>query len=468
MKKYFKFISYIFVILMSIFITKNVYAEDKEYFSQDKKYAIKISNVYLYSEAKENGKNSIIKENISWEAEPKISVQSRDGIIHGITIKPTLKLNNEEIRKLALENKKEDGTFQGYIKLDYSLKTTPDMKSAFILSDTHKILLGLTIAAISNGDENFNLNDLGYDSSVLEQLPKLKKYNINNQYTEMLEGKLFQVRLDKNQNLFIDTYSLYEESQDGINITSRIALSEFIQLSKNDSDEYNFNTILNGDNSFVFLSENDEDGIESEIKNEKYIEYNFYESTEIKNDIFKNIGSKDGLIFNVKDENDNLLYSWKFYKEDVVNTNINLNLDILINKSDKKDLIENIYKGIDVTYLSFKHDGDFPGRASIKIKISDIYSNGDELYLYYFNENTNKLELVSEKNKVEDGYIEIEIDHASDYILTKDKIDVDAVYQDVKNPQTGVNHFITPIFTLLISGILIIVYGHKKNKFPQI
>ena len=460
MKKYFKFISYIFVILMSIFITENVYAEDKEYFSQDNKYAIKISNVYLYSEAENNGKNSIIKENISWKAEPKFSVPPSDGPVDEIIINPTLSLDNEEIKKIALKNTKNDGTFEGYIEITYSYKLPEDIESVFFIEQGKEINF---ILSLLNASSNSSINE---DNLYIP----IKKI-INNNYTEQIDSKLYFVKLDSNQNLTIEpTITIKETDIDGNQTTTSSSdLFGMMILLDENLEKFSYQKIINEKSTIMLITEVEDPETNLDNDNNEYFQLTLFDGNNniISGDIFKNINT-NGILINIVDDNDNLLYSWKFDKEDIVNTNINLNLNILINKSDKKDLIEKIYKGIDATYLSFDHEGDFPGRASIKIKISDIYSNGDELYLYYFNENTNKLELVSEKNKVEDGYIEIEIDHASDYILTKDKIDVDAVYQDVKNPQTGVNHFITLIFTLLISVMLIIVYCHKKNKFPQI
>ena len=460
MKKHFKFIFYMFVILISIFITENVYAEDKEYFSQDKKYSIKISDVYLYSEAENNGKNSIIKENISWEADPKFSVQSNDEVIGGIIINPTLSLNNEEIKKIALENTKNDGTFEGFIEITYSYKLPEDIKSVFFIEQGKEINFILSLLSASS---NSSINE---DSLYIPT-----KKIINNNYTEQVDSKLYFVKLDSNQNLTIEPTITIKTTDNDENqtMTSSSDLFGIMILLDENLEKFSYQKVINEKSTIMLITEIENFETDLGNENNEYFQMTLFDANDnvASSDLFKNIDT-NGILINIVDDNNNLLYSWKFDKKDIVNTNIDLKLNILINKSDKKDIIENIYKGIDATYLSFEHDGAFPGKANIKIKMSDIYSNGEELYLYYFNETTNKLELVSEKNKVENDYIEIEIDHASDYILTKDKIDVDATYQNVQNPQTGINYYIVPIFIVLIGGIIILIYSYRKNNFPQV
>ena len=68
--------------------------------------------------------------------------------------------------------------------------------------------------------------------------------------------------------------------------------------------------------------------------------------------------------------------------------------------------------------INIKHNGKLPAGISIKIFVSDKFtSTSILLYLYYFNTETNKLELVQKDVKVINGYIELQLDHASEYVL---------------------------------------------------
>ena len=59
-----------------------------------------------------------------------------------------------------------------------------------------------------------------------------------------------------------------------------------------------------------------------------------------------------------------------------------------------------------------------PTTATIKVAVDNNYSDGDKLYLYYYNENSKKLEFIDNNLVVRNGYVSFEIKHCSDYVLT--------------------------------------------------
>ena len=57
----------------------------------------------------------------------------------------------------------------------------------------------------------------------------------------------------------------------------------------------------------------------------------------------------------------------------------------------------------------------------------DKFKDKTNLYLYYYNEDTEKIEYISKDIKVSNGYIEFEIEHCSKYFVTTSLLDVEDV-----------------------------------------
>ena len=131
--------------------------------------------------------------------------------------------------------------------------------------------------------------------------------------------------------------------------------------------------------------------------------------------IVKTIKEKDVEIdFIEKDTG--IKYSWIFDKEKI-NGSIKLNFDIDLDNS-TEPVIENVTTGIEKMYVDFAYHGNLPTNARIKLDVSNKFDNESKLYLYYYNDETKKIEFVNEDIKVNNGYVEFEIDHCSKYILT--------------------------------------------------
>ena len=59
-----------------------------------------------------------------------------------------------------------------------------------------------------------------------------------------------------------------------------------------------------------------------------------------------------------------------------------------------------------------------PENTKIKIYVGNKYEDGNKVNLYYYNSKQNKIEVVKKDIVVEGGYIEIEIDHCSEYLVS--------------------------------------------------
>lgn len=148
------------------------------------------------------------------------------------------------------------------------------------------------------------------------------------------------------------------------------------------------------------------------------------------------------IVIDLVEKDTGLSYSWSFDKSKIKEKiKLNFNIDF---ESTKKEQIDNAAGDNDKIYLSFSHHGTLPTNTKIRVDVSSKFKNGERLYLYYYNEETNKAEFVADNIVVSDGYAEFEIDHCSEYFLT------DAIVNDtVNNPRT-INKIIIALFLLVM------------------
>ncbi len=131
-------------------------------------------------------------------------------------------------------------------------------------------------------------------------------------------------------------------------------------------------------------------------------------------------GKQKDITVGVTDENNRLKYQWKFSSDTVTQTDMDIDLSISFD-TDRADAVKEITGRDDVMYLSFAHHGALPGPATIKTYVGNQYKDGDVVYLYYFNEEQNRVESVGGVNKglvVKNGYVEYTITHCSLYFLS--------------------------------------------------
>lgn len=156
---------------------------------------------------------------------------------------------------------------------------------------------------------------------------------------------------------------------------------------------------------------------------------NMIKSDTISKELIEEIRKSNKTVtFNIVDENGKTIYSWTINGEsikDKFDKDLNTNIDF---RSDKADEIKNITGQDNMFYLQFAYHGKLPAPTKIKVDVSDKYKDGDYIYLYYYNEEKETIELATDKIKVVNGYAEFTLDHCSTYFLTnkeiKDDIDV--------------------------------------------
>jgi len=172
--------------------------------------------------------------------------------------------------------------------------------------------------------------------------------------------------------------------------------------------------------------------------------------------------TKDEVIYEVVDNRKNLTYSWTFNKDekfkkalkDDMEIDLNLKLDILNELKDKE--LDSLVTNEDKLIISFEHHGELPTKAKIKINVQERYKDGELLYLYYLNEEENRVEYIANEIPVKNGYVEFEIEHCSNYFLTA------SIVQDAVNNPKNVNLIIIVMVVVIIVLIGATLFQNKK------
>lgn len=142
----------------------------------------------------------------------------------------------------------------------------------------------------------------------------------------------------------------------------------------------------------------------------------------IDKEIFESLKGQDkDIIFTVKDEKTNMEFSWTFNGKDIKDNAELKNIDLSI-KDTSSDVINEIKQfSEEAVVFTFSDNGTLPAPVKLKIKLPEALKNEKTLYFYYFNAEDKKFE---EEQKVDavDGYINVVINHCSDYVISKTEI----------------------------------------------
>lgn len=171
-------------------------------------------------------------------------------------------------------------------------------------------------------------------------------------------------------------------------------------------------------------------------------------------DVNKKI-TQDEVIVTLKQKNSDLSYSWTFQKSELTTDLIKLNFELDF-VSPNKEVIDELTHDVEKTYLSFQHHGNLPSRASIHLYVGNKYKNGQKLYLYYYNDENDTIEYIAHNIKVINGYIDFEIDHCSDYILTT------TIVNDAVNNPKNMNYIIVGMVVVVIGLAAVTVFKTKR------
>lgn len=146
------------------------------------------------------------------------------------------------------------------------------------------------------------------------------------------------------------------------------------------------------------------------------------ENKQVGKEIFDAIKGTDKTVV-LKEDGIEWTFNGKDITDDtkVVDTTLNI-APVSKSASSNKGEIAKELSNDDALVLSFANNGKLPGKATVKIKLDAQWlANRDKnnLNIYYYNETTRTMETVASGLKVDaDGYIQFDITHNSDYIVS--------------------------------------------------
>ena len=173
--------------------------------------------------------------------------------------------------------------------------------------------------------------------------------------------------------------------------------------------------------------------------------------------------TSDSYYYEVKDTERDLEYSWRFLKEKDQNISVedslyieeDLRLSLDADTMDTRTIHQMVNQ--EKLIISFDYHGALPLETSVRINVSDRFRDGENLHLYYYNPESDNIEYIAHNVKVQDGYVEFQIDHCSDYFLTA------AVVNDAVNNPQSVNYIIIGLIVVVFILVAITLF-QSKNK----
>ncbi len=153
-------------------------------------------------------------------------------------------------------------------------------------------------------------------------------------------------------------------------------------------------------------------------------------NTKLSKDFFNKLGYSEISLEISKKNGEELEYMWYFDKDSIRDMNKDelkdVNTKLTIHKEntykDEKDL-EKLTKDDAINcVLEFSHEGKLPGETTVTANVGNKYKDGETVYYYHYNPDTNAMLYVG-KSVVVDSQIPVAIDHCSDYVITNKYVD---------------------------------------------
>lgn len=192
-----------------------------------------------------------------------------------------------------------------------------------------------------------------------------------------------------------------------------------------------------------------------------YEEHTTIDSTVLEN--IKNSQKKTNITETIYDDvtgKATTLYTWTFDGSKITDTNLNLNLKINIGSSKSKETIETLVPDKEKSMvIEFLHHGILPTGTTVKVNVLGKYKSGDLVTLYYYNEETGSLEMISKNLEVKDGFVELALEHCSEYVLTyQPELIVDNVAKEETNNAQTSSMNVTKYASVGVISLLITIY----------
>lgn len=258
------------------------------------------------------------------------------------------------------------------------------------------------------------------DNGVTEQI--IGRFLIENsegKFEEYANGK-FSIGLGD------ETFMLYHLEDGGlkndvteakIRIVIDVNLDDYKGKLTLDLDKAQFGEMANGAGGLEILNLNEV--LTEERPKDEVLEVTEDNST-IPKDVLSEIKASSNKVTYEKRQDNKLSYAWTFDGSKMTTSDLNVNLELVVNAKDEVGINKLIPKTQEKPIiLDFKHSGVLPGGTRVRINVADTYKDGDKVTLYYYNETTKKLEEKITNIEVKDGFVEFSLEHCSIYTLAR-------------------------------------------------
>lgn len=226
-------------------------------------------------------------------------------------------------------------------------------------------------------------------------------------------------------------------------------------------------TAENGSQNEINIKVTRKDGyyledLDNVLKNNKDDDLNIRIKSDTKitiQDLDKIKSSKKKIKFNYYDDNEKLVYSWIIDGSKLGSTN-DLITTIINDSENKKDILR-LSNYADGLFVELKQLNNLPTGSKLKLFVGDKYKDTDLVNVYAYIKNNDKLKLIKNKIKVENGYVEFEVTNTSDYFVTMSTI---SNLDDVQ-ASCPILIIIIVVLSLAVVGLVIVfIIKNKKNK----
>lgn len=340
------------------------------------------------------GHTTLLKYKVNIDKEkPMVTIEGvENGKVYNENIKPKIKMDKEGTIKSILNGKdynneeiSEEGNYELVVK---ATDNSGNEVESIIKFSIDKTAPTIDVKGVENGKT--------YNMSLV---PKITTDDKDATIKYILDGKEYD-----------GIESIISNGKHKLDIEAKDLAGN---ISKN-SVEFEINTVINeGDDQVLVVKDR------LQYSDGNTVEFILRGISTISKEVFESVKGGDKVMVFKLDSKDAKI-KWQFDTKDI--TSIDKDLDISLNEiSPNKDSISKLDEKAQI--ISFKHNSKLPGLTKVTIVINkEKLDLTKTVYSYYFNETTNKAELHAENlksfNKDNEDYLELNLEHCSDYFLS--------------------------------------------------
>ena len=326
----------------------------------------------------------------------------------------------------------------------------------------------------NNNDTSTNTNNNPSNSNVSNRPANTDNRSGNNNIKELsVEG--YELTKVDNNNYTLSVPN--DVTSVNIKATAEDAKAKITGDGNHDIDvgDNNIEVIVTAENGLqnkINIKVTRKDGyyledLDSALNNNKLNDINIIINSDTiinSQDLEKIKSSKKSVKFNCYDENKRLLYSWIVDGSKLSDAS-DFVTSISYDSENKKDMLR-LSNYADGLFMSFKQIDNMSNGIKIKLYVGDKYNNDDLVNVYSYIKNSDKLSLIKNKTKVEDGYIEFDIVNASDYVVTMSTIPNSnrSVIKEGETASISLSIVIGIIGALIVIGIIVFILIRKRSR----